>query len=160
MTSDDIAMHLRYEPETGLMYWKARHNAKRAGKVAGTDKGTGYLMVRIQGKAFLVHRLAWLLSYGQWPQGVIDHINGIKSDNRLANLRDISPQWNSQNTHRARPCGTTGYLGVSWDGAKGKFQAGIVVDGRRKLLGRYNSPEEAHQAYLAAKRKMHPGSTI
>lgn len=158
MTADQVRAHLRYDPDTGHLIWQP--GRKRPGQVAGTDKGSGYIMIRVEGRALLAHRLAWLLSTGTWPTGEIDHLNGVKTDNRIANLRDVPRQRNSENTRKARASGATGFLGVSWDNQKKKFQSGIVVNGKRKNLGRFSTAEEAHAAYVAAKRQMHSGCTI
>lgn len=96
-----------YDPETGIITRIApsvKSNGwldnRGVGKPAGTVRVDGYLQTSFYGKMFLNHRLAWLLQTGSWPKKEIDHINGIKSDNRLCNLRDVSPMVNMANLHR------------------------------------------------------------
>lgn len=127
---------------------------------AGTGKGNGYIMLLIDGSKYLAHRLAWLHATGTWPTGQVDHLNGDKRDNRIANLRDVPHQVNSQNVRAARRTSKTGVLGVSWDSEKKRFVAGITVDGKRLPLGRFNTTEAAHAAYIAAKRRHHAGNTL
>ena len=95
---------------------------------------------------------------GEWPDGYIDHGNGVRTDNRWANLRAGDRSFNMQNQRRARRDNTTGWLGVSR--VKSRFEAAIQVRGRRFRLGRFDTPEAAHAAYLTAKRKLHEGCTL
>jgi hypothetical protein len=95
--------------------------------------------------------------HGRWPVQ-IDHINGVKTDNRCINLREASPRTNSENKKRAMPFSVTGFLGVSKN--KYGYNATIQTGGARKNLGLFKTPEEAHEAYKKEKRKMHFGCTI
>lgn len=146
---------LRYEPDTGKFFWRYTLPKARSIK-AGDEAGTpdqGYVKIKLNGRRYAAHRIAWLLTYGEWPQQAIDHINGVRSDNRIANLRDVAPIVNSHNRRNANPKNTTGFLGVSVAGSK--FMAVICVEGRRICLGRFDTPEEAHAAYLSAKTVVH-----
>jgi hypothetical protein len=93
------------------------------------------------------HRLAWFLHYGLTPQKTIDHIDGNKKNNRIENLRDVSHQENQFNLTKAK--------GYSWDPINKKFAARIKLNNRNKFLGRFNTEEEARNAYLKAKEKYH-----
>lgn len=95
---------------------------------------------------------------GEWPIGDIDHINGIRHDNRWSNLRVVSAQVNQQNRRRANANGRAGLLGVN--PYKNKFRAYIKIDGRTKYLGSYETADRAHAEYVAAKRQFHEGCTL
>ena len=159
---------LDYDPLTGVLTWKHRDDAPKqwnvryAGKPAGcVDSFYGYALIGIDGKSHRAHRLAWLHFYGSWPEGVVDHKNGVRTDNRISNLRDVSKTVNGQNQRAAtRKNRSTGLLSASLHKRSGKYRADIKVDGRTKFLGNYDSADEAHQAYLEAKRALHEGCEI
>jgi len=144
---DVVRAALEYNPETGDFKFKAR----RPGKVpagTGTLLRTGYRVVRFGQQKYLLHRLAWAIHYGRWPTGEIDHINGDKSDNRIANLREATRQ---QNCTNRRAYGKSGYKGVVE--LNGRWMAQITIDGSRRGLGVYETPEAAHAAYVAVASK-------
>ena len=151
---------LRYDPDTGNLIWKLdRGRRVKAGSIAGAAHCAGYVQLRLQGKNYLAHRIAFLLMTGKWPEHQVDHINGVKDDNRWSNLRDVTNTVNSQNQRKPRPGNKTGLLGVS-SKPKGKFQAQIKIDGKIKYLGLFDSADKAHDAYLLAKRELHEGNTL
>jgi HNH endonuclease len=108
----------------------------------------------------LAHRLAWLVYYGVWPAEQLDHVNGDKLDNRIANLREVSNQTNNQNHRKAKKNSKTGFLGVVHEKRGDGYVAYLRVAGRTKNLGTYRTPEEAHSVYLREKRRLHEGCTI
>lgn len=122
----------------------------------------GYLQgqAKINGKYrnVFLHRAAWLLTHGRWPSGPLDHRDGDKSNNRIANLRDAGAKINAQNLRRAHRDKKAPIAGAYRRG--NRWQAIIRVDGIARHLGMFSSAEDAHQAYLAAKRKFHPGCSI
>lgn len=163
LTADRLRALLHYDPTTGIFTNRVhRGSTARAGNVAGClSTSDGYLRIRIDGRQYLAHRLAWLHVTGCWPSGEVDHRNGVRTDNRFANLRDATSSVNSQNLRAARRDNkTAGLLGVSYMASKGRYRATICVSGKHLHLGLFSSPEEAHVAYRAAKRRYHPGCTI
>jgi len=120
----------------------------------------GYISISINRNRYLAHRLAWLYENGDWPKQDIDHINGNRSDNRIENLRDVSHQVNCQNKRSIGKQNTSGFLGVNWRKDRQKWRAVISTRRKQKFLGFFDTAQEAHQAYLIAKRKLHEGSTL
>jgi hypothetical protein len=153
---------IAYDPETGQFNRIGRTQGARPGESAGTKKPCGRLEISIFGRRHYAHRLAWVIAHGNWPAGVVDHINGDPSDNRLCNLRDVSQQINTQNRRRAqKPGGASGLLGVTFNKQRSKWAARIAMPaGNSKHLGYHDTAELAHEAYLAAKRQFHDGCTI
>jgi len=128
-----------YNPETGHFNWKAKRPRCRykAGDRAGCYiKHLGYRTIEVLGKRVLEHRLAWFYTHGVWPK-VIDHINRNRSDNRLANLRDVSYSKNAVNTIKHK-----GIMRSNWGWA-----ARIMKDGNRLFLGTFATQEEAIKVY-------------
>ena len=160
LTVEQLKNTLNYDPTTGLFVWKVRPSkAVQAGDVAGClEKRIGYVTIGIAKRIYKAHRLAWMYVYGQWPTGLIDHINGDKADNRIANLRDVFADGNSQNVRKPNKRNKSGFMGVIW--YQNKWRASMSVNGKSKWLGDYSTPEEAHQVYLEAKRKYHAACTI
>jgi hypothetical protein len=145
-----------YSAETGLLRWRLKANRNALiGGVAGAPNARGYLTVRFSGSdTQLVHRVVWAHAHGEWPDRDVDHINGDRSDNRLANLRLATRSENNQNMRNAKSYNSTGFLGVSRSNAR--FIASISVSGKTTHLGAFATAEEAHSAYLRAKRVLHP----
>lgn len=155
LTAERLREVLDYNPETGGFAWRAANGRRgKPGLPAGRKAGK-YVGITVDGKAYLAHRLAWLYVHGCWPPaGYIDHANGDPKDNRIANLREGSNGQNMQNQVRAHSNNRTGLLGVS-SHKSGRFVAGIRRNGRYHYLGIYDTPQEAHDRYLQAKREIH-----
>lgn len=160
LTAEQLKTTLNYDAETGVFTWRIRPSkAVKAGDVAGcVEKRIGYITIGIAGRIYKAHRLAWLYTHGEWPRGLIDHINGNKADNRICNLRDVFADGNSQNVRKPNVRNKSGFMGVIW--FQNKWRASMSVNGKSKWLGDYSTPEEAHQVYLEAKRKYHAACTI
>lgn len=159
LTAERLREVLAYDPETGHLTRIARvSSSTRIGDLAGTPSGMGYLQCRVDGRLYKCHRLAWLYVYGVWPKEMIDHVNGRRDDNRIENLRAVSRTTNMQNQRRAQRNNTTGLLGAHRD--KTRYRSCIRADGRSTNLGSFGTAEDAHEAYLAAKRLLHGGCTI
>jgi hypothetical protein len=159
LTAHQLRELLAYDPITGVFTRLARTaNSVKVGSVAGSDDGSGYLRICVSGSVQKAHRLAWLYVYGLWPTGDIDHIDGNPSNNRIANLRDVTTSVNMQNQRRARSDNASGFLGVSR--VKDRWRADINTNGKSFYIGLFDSPAVAHAAYIDAKRELHEGNTI
>ena len=169
MSSNDgfatIKMALDYNGETGIIKWNKLDmvfflNAKscsgyniRAGNEAGYLAENGYMYIRFQDKLYRAHRLAWYLTYGEWPNGQIDHINGIRNDNRIENLRVVDDAENRKNMC-LRTDNKSGVSGVHWYKAYEKWMVYINSNGKRKNLGYFSDLFEAVCARKSAERDM------
>lgn len=161
LTAERARELLDYDPDTGGFTWRVRVSKSiQSGAMAGCKRSDGYVYIGINGKYYLAHRLAWLIISGAWPIEHIDHLNGVGDDNRIANLREASRSLNQQNQRRPRADNTSGYLGVTWNSACESFIATIKIQGKRRHIGCFTDPAEAHAAYLDAKRRLHAGCTI
>lgn len=174
LTADLLRQLVDYTPSTGLFTWKRRPvemfkdlraceawNGRYAGKAAGGRSGD-YIGLRINGRSYLAHRLAWLYVHGVWPGDEVDHRNGNRFDNSINNLRSANRNINAQNI-RSRPANAEALpLGVYLLKRKAPrpYSASIRIGGRARHLGYFLSAEEAHAAYLTAKRTHHEGCTI
>lgn len=157
VTLAHLQHRLHYAPTTGVFTWRNpnKYRSEYAGRVAGSLHTMGYIHIYVDGKAYKAHRLAWFYVYGEWPVLDIDHMNGDRADNRIENLREISRSGNAENRHRAREGHATGLLGVVWRARNRKYEARISVGGKYLYLGLFRTAEEAHAAYLTAKRVHH-----
>lgn len=172
-TPKELRQLLRYEPETGKFFWKERPvemfsgksqpperihanwSARFLGKEAFTSTNQdGYKESHVRGKCLRAHRVAWAIYYGEWPKGEIDHINGVRDDNRIANLRDSEHCENMRNG-LLRADNKSGLKGVSWDSESNRWRAQIMANGKKKNLGRFDCPNAAHAAYCEAAKKYH-----
>lgn len=150
---DYLMSILAYDKNTGVLLWRIKPSmAVAAGSVAGGLHPHGYRYVHVKHVNYAAHRLAWLFTYGEWPD-YIDHINGVRHDNRICNLRSVTSTENLQAHRKARTDSTSGLLGACYRNDNGKWQARIQCNGKQKSLGQFDSPEEAHAAYLAEKGK-------
>lgn len=147
-----------YKEDTGVFLRKLTRSPNAvAGDVAGSPDKHGYLTIYINGKSYKAHRLAWLYVYGEWPTKHIDHINGVKFDNRISNLRDVSVATNLQNINtiqmRHNKYGSeAGLLGVIPH--KGRWRVQFKVNGKHVHVGVFNSPKEANAAYMAKRKEI------
>lgn len=153
---------LRYDPSTGEMFWllrprehfksdwlHRRWNSSRAATRAGSFDAEGYQQIKIDGTVYRSHRLALYLAYGVPPAGEVDHINGVRSDNRLENLRVVSCQQNSRN-RKMPACNKSGVVGVCWVSSRGKWMAHIGSGKRQQNLGYFDKFEDALQQRKSA----------
>jgi hypothetical protein len=142
---------LNYDPITGIFRWRAKRcNGKiKVGAVAGYVHHDGYVRIRINGREYLAHRLAWLYMTGHWPSAEIDHKNRDRSDNRWANLRQADDYVNNRN-QSLRKDNTSSHVGVHWANRDKVWIAYIGVNGRQHYLGCFKTIEEAAAARLVA----------
>jgi HNH endonuclease len=159
-TIEQVRAILDYDPETGLFTWKARPEARKSwntrhpGMVAGANQSFGYVQIRINGRLTTAQRLAWFVTHGVWPPDDLDHINGKRDDNRIANLR---PATRTQNTWNAvmRKDSTNGQKGIHKAHRGSGWIARIQVDGERRYLGTFPTIEAARAVYIAAAEEFH-----
>lgn len=155
---DYLHKRLRYEPETGKLFWRdcdempKRWRTRWAGKEAFTANGKGYKRGRIDDVNFQAHRVIWALHNGEWPTDQIDHINAVRDDNRISNLRAVTNAENQRNVSM-KSNNTSGVCGVSWCNKRGKWLAQIGVDGRTRNLGRFTTFDAAAAARAEASRQ-------
>lgn len=154
----EIKDYLSYSPETGLFtrIKSIRGKYGVVGRIAGHKNKDGRVYIHHKNKRYLAHRLAWYFYYGVPPLYPIDHINEDPTDNRICNLRLDTNKQNQQNISKPRSHNISGMLGVSYYKRLNKWRTRITIDGKEKNIGYYNTPEEAHEAYLCAKRELHP----
>ncbi len=149
MNLEDLHQRFDYDPGTGL-FTHRRKRGFRGGEPAGWYDRKGYLRVGTgSGHQYFAHRLAWLWVHGDWPIMEIDHINGIRDDNRIANLREATRSQNLANAGRL-PSNTSGFKGVSFSKSVQRWHATITIGGKQKHLGYHDTAAEAHAAYLTA----------
>jgi hypothetical protein len=153
ITAERLRELLHYDPETGMFTWRVnRRGTAKAGTHAGRLNPNGYRDIMINGKRYKEHRIAWLYARGVMPTNLIDHINGIKDDNRIENLREATKSQNSAN--RGKPnSSTSGCKGVSWSKAAKKWKAQIGTHCKKIYLGVFTNIEDASAAYQAAALK-------
>lgn len=169
LTQEYLKECLNYNHETGVFTWKERPekhfkrnrdfkmwNTMYKFTVAGSPSAKGYIRIRLLDRDFYAHRLAWMYIYGNFPNNQIDHKDQNKKNNRIDNLRDATNQINSHNITNARIGNKSSFRGVRTC-YQGKYQARIYVDGVEVNLGMFDTPQQAHAAYLEAKKIHHKG---
>jgi hypothetical protein len=154
ITPEVIRELLAYDPETGIFTRRVKRNKWPVGSVTGRAHNCGYFQIDVLGKRFLAHRLAWAYVHGVWPTHQIDHINGNRSDNRISNLREATPEENGANRTTLDSRNTSGVRGVYWARRDKRWRAQICLSGKRMYLGNYHSKADAAAAYNAAAIKL------
>lgn len=153
-TSAELNERFAYNPETGKITNRIRSHKALAGADATCSHIQGYRSVCYSCRKMLAHRVAWVMTHGEWPKEMIDHINGDRSDNRLCNLRQATRSQNLINS-KLSSRNSSGFRGVSWCSAKQKWDARIYSATKLRLLGRFKTKEEAIAAYAAAAAELH-----
>lgn len=167
---DGLSWHkfFAYDPKTGNLVWKERprnhfasesrckaFNTAFANVTAGCNHGCGYITVGIMGKQYLAHRIIWEMHYGPIPHGVqIDHVNGVRSDNRIGNLRLADANQNAYNKVGSKPNGC-GLKGVRKNTSGPLWSAQITHAGRKIHLGSFANKLLAYDAYIQAAINYH-----
>ncbi len=144
ITQSELKELLDYDPETGVFIWKKKvANRVKIGDIAGClDISTGYIVFMIKGKRYRAHRLAWFYIYGEWPKDQIDHINHVRDDNRIVNLREVTRQENLKNASLSKN-NKSDVTGVHWYKANKEWRAQIMVNGKYIHLGYFNDKHDA-----------------
>jgi hypothetical protein len=157
LTAEYLRDLLAYDPDTGI-FTRRRDSFNngavrwKAGSiVGGVSKHFGYVIIGIQDFHYRAHRLAWLYVHGEWPKGLIDHINEVRHDNRLSNLRVADQSGNMHNIRAAQKNSSTGLRGVSWFSRDRRWVAQLAVNGKRLRLGYFLTADAARAAYVNAK---------
>jgi hypothetical protein len=152
---------MSYDKDTGLFTRRKGVRGGLLGGKVGYKKPNGYIGICIDYERYLAHRLAWFYVHKEWPKNQIDHINGVRDDNRMENLRDATHAENQH--HRFGPQRnnkSSKYLGVRFFKQTNRWTAVITVRNKGIRLGYFGTEEEAYAAYLKAKKKYHPFATI
>lgn len=159
ITSDRLRELLHYSPETGVFTNISPRKKILVGSIAGSlDQDSGYWMIGLDRRRYYAHRLAWLYMTGEWPEQMIDHLDGNRANNVFANLRDVERAINQQNMRHPLPGTASGLLGAFKK--RDRWESKVRAFGQVIRLGTFDTAEEAHAAYLQAKRKHQPGCTI
>jgi hypothetical protein len=145
----DVNDLLDYCADTGFFVWRNSRGRVKAGDIAGHVRYDGYISLRIKGEPILAHRLAWLIATGAFPCNEIDHINCVRHDNRIINLRESNHSQNNDNVS-LQVNNTSGYKGLSWHKQKECWRATITINGKQKHLGLFTDKLAAHAAYCEA----------
>lgn len=157
VTHRELKEILWYDRETGVFRWKVRAKSTvRPGDIAGRGKpnSAGYMRIGIQGKSYLLHRLAWFYETGEWPTGQIDHIDLNRTNNKWENLRQATPTQNITN-RGVQANSTSGVKGVSFDARKGRWRAYITVGRKQQWLGYFDTKEDAALVATQSREKQH-----
>lgn len=130
---------LQYNPETGEFTWKIDNVSIKAGSIAGTKSDRGYTIIAVGGRRYRAHNLAWFFVHGVWPTKLIDHINHVRTDNRIVNLREVDHSDNCKNKSLAIN-NSSGHTGIHWCKTRERW---VVQIGNRITVGRYKKIENA-----------------
>lgn len=154
ITQELLKTLLEYDPSNGLFTWIVDKGTIKSGNIAGCKRPNGYITIKINQRCYLAHRLIWLYVYGYFPKSQIDHINCMRSDNRLSNLREATNTENNINQYKKKS-NTSGYKGVCWVKDENNWLAQIRVNGKKMRLGQFKNVEDAANAYREAALKYH-----
>jgi hypothetical protein len=141
---------------TGQLFWKVKiARQTKIGDLIGVKRPSGHVFVQLKGKNIAVHRIIWAMKHGEWPNGMIDHINQNPADNRPENLRIVTKRQNAANVSKPYKTNKIGLKGVTFRRKVGKYVASIRNNGRQEHLGFFATAEDAAQAYIAAHSRIH-----
>jgi hypothetical protein len=155
LTKEILQENFKYDPNTGDFYWIKKAHTRNLTKPISAKSGKGYIQVRTnlsgKSKTYDIHRLIWIYMYGSITNQ-IDHINGIRSDNRLCNLREVTHQQNMMNQSKSYSNKT--FKGIYLSSSKKRWVAEICCNYKRKYLGSFKTPEQASEAYKNAAKEI------
>jgi hypothetical protein len=151
---DRINELLCYNPDTGDISWRIKRGKCAAGRIVTCKNEKGYIVVRVDNVLLRAHRIGWAVTHNAWPEKEIDHINGIRFDNRISNLREANHSQNMKNIKKS-VANKSGKKGVSWHKQAQKWQVHIKVDGVNHYLGLFDSVDDAHEKYKQVANDLH-----
>jgi hypothetical protein len=155
VTAERLRELYDYNPDNGLFTRKVRtSNRVKVGQIAGSINAEGYVLLTVDSRRYLAHRLAWLFMTGEMPAALIDHINEDRADNRWCNLREADNAQNLWN-RGASAASKSGLKGAHFEERTGRWRASIRAKDTARFLGRFATAEEAHAAYVAAANDLH-----
>jgi hypothetical protein len=154
ISAEKLREVIMYDADSGVFTWVNRRSNVKAGQKCGTALDRGYVGIRLFGRRYYAHRLAWLYVYGAFPTNVIDHINGCKNDNRIENLREVTQAQNLQNVLSPKR-NALGHTGV-YRHKSGRYRCSISINGVCHSLGCYETLALASEAREFAKELFHP----
>jgi len=154
LSQNELKSIFEYDPFTGTLRWKEKRSNIVQNSMAGCIHGSGYKVVTIKSKTYKLHRIIWIMLFGEIPKGFyLDHINGNKIDNRLENLRLATNNQNQQN-RPAPKNSSSGYRGVTWHKVANKWMARICHEKKRMTIGFFDTAEDAYEAYKQEAKKL------
>ena len=151
---DFVKSRLRYDKDSGVFTWTESRGSVKAGDLAKSVNSLGYARVKVGGVHHLAHRLAWAFVHGSFPESEIDHVNGIKTDNRIENLRLATRSENQRNKGKLSN-NKSGFKGVNWNPSTKKWAARCMVNGKRTHIGYFDDVALAASAYQQVAASMH-----
>lgn len=149
----DILELVNYDSSTGSFHSAKNTHIRKKGEVIGSNNN-GYIRIFLSGRYFPAHRLAWIIHYGAEPNGLIDHINGVKNDNRISNLREVDVSQNAINS-KIKSDNKSGCKAVFWNKRKSRWYVTPRLDGKKIYLGSFINKQDAINAYCEFSRKHH-----
>lgn len=153
LTQNRLKELLHYDLESGIFKWKVARSVP-IGSIAGRKNTAGHIQISIDNRRYQAHRLAWLYVYGFWPGQDIDHINRVKDDNRIVNLRDVSRSANCYNVIDPQSNNKTKVLGVHFCNRQKKYVAQIVKNNKKLFLGYFDNIVDAKSKYDKVKNEL------
>lgn len=154
LTQEMLHQFFTYDETTGNLIRKFKIGKAIEGKASQCKDRDGYLVIGVNQKLYRAHRLVWLYHKGEWPKKDIDHINRIRDDNRIENLREVTKSQNRQN-NAVTKASKSGVIGVWLHKGTNKWCSSIGIGGKNVYIGSFDTIEEAAAAYQAKKKKLH-----
>ena len=149
---DELNDRYKYDSVTGIITNRISSGRAKKGEEAGTKNAAGYRVVSISSSRYYGHRVSWFMYYGAWPKSTIDHINGVRDDNRIVNLRDVDHKENLKN-QRLQKSNTSGVVGVYWNKPTKNWRVKIEVNGKQIHIGYFQYMPDAVKARQKAEVK-------
>lgn len=158
ITQQELLRDFKYDPQTGELRWNVKRCGAKCGEICGSEM-KGYLRVVYNYRSYMVHRIIWMMMYGEWPEQV-DHINGNKKDNRLVNLRNVSTAYNCQNQGMRKDKKWKAIPGVYYQPDCDVWRVRLKINGTTKNFGSFKDKDEAEAHCINMRRIHYPGNTL